>query len=257
MRIFIIGDVVGNSGVAFVRKHLRAFKKLDGIGFCIANGENAAQGNGITKAAAYDLFDSGVDVITMGNHTFNKTDIFSLIDDNYPIIRPSNFPAGTAGEGYILVDVGEITVAVVNANGRIYLDAMDCPFRCIDNILAKIKGKASVVIVDFHAEATSEKIAMGYYLNGRVSAVVGTHTHVQTADERILDGGTAYITDIGMTGPKDSILGVKKEIVIKRFLTNMPHRFEVSDNEATLSGVVITVDEYTGKATAIERINLT
>lgn len=256
MKIFVIGDVVGNSGVAFVKKHLKSFKKLYAIDFCIANGENAAQGNGITKAAAYDLFDSGVDVITMGNHTFNKTDIFSLIDDDYPIIRPSNFPIGTAGEGYILVDIGEITVAVLNANGRIYLDAMDCPFRSIDNILTKIKGKASVVIVDFHAEATSEKIAMGYYLDGRVSAVVGTHTHVQTADEKILDGGTAYITDIGMTGPKNSILGVKKEIVIKRFLTNMPHRFEVSDAEATLSGVVITVDEYTGKATEIERINM-
>jgi len=256
MKIFIIGDVVGDSGVQFVHNNLKSYKKLNNIDFCIANGENSAYGKGINKKCADDLLSSGVDVITMGNHTFNKNDIFALLESGYPIVRPANFPVGTAGEGYIIYDVGEVSIGVINACGRIYLDNLDCPFRAIDAILSKIKDKANIIIVDFHAEATSEKIALSYYLDGRVSVVYGTHTHVQTADEKILSGGTAYISDIGMTGPANSILGVKKEIIIDRFLTNMPDRFEVSDEAATLSGIFVEVNEFTGKAEAIERVNL-
>lgn len=256
MKILMIGDVIGKSGIEFVKKHLKSLKKLNGIDFCIANGENCAVGNGITRGCANSLIDAGVDVITLGNHAFNKAEVLGLFDDDYPIVRPSNYPAGTPGQGYILADCGQYTVGVVNALGRVNLKSLDCPFRSIDGIVEKIKDKANVIIVDFHAEATSEKIAMGYYLDGRVSAVVGTHTHVQTADERVLPGGTAYITDVGMTGPTDSVIGVKKEIIVKWFLTQMHHRFEVSENPVFLSGVMVTVDEGTGKAYSVERINI-
>ncbi len=256
MKVLVIGDIVGGCGIDFVQRHLSSLKKINGIDFCIANGENTAAGNGITKNCADSLLNAGVDVITLGNHAFNKHDVIALMQDNYPIIRPSNYPPGTPGEGYILIDAGSYTVGVINTLGRINLKSLDCPFRSISAILNKIKGKANAVIVDFHAEATSEKIAMGYFLDGKVSAVVGTHTHVQTADERVLPGKTAYITDIGMTGPSDSVIGVKKEIIVDWFITQMHRRFEVSDNAVFLSGVIITIDENTGKAESIERLSI-
>ncbi len=256
MKILIVGDVIGKSGITFIQKHLNSIKKLHGIDFCIANGENTAVGNGITKESADSLINAGIDVITLGNHAFNKADVFSLMLDNYPVIRPANYPPGTSGDGYILVDVGHYTVGVINALGRVNLKSLDCPFRAVSDVISKIEGKANIIIVDFHAEATSEKIAMGYFLDGKVSAVIGTHTHVQTADERILPGGTAYITDIGMTGPMDSVIGVKKEIIVDWFVTQMHRRFETSDNPVLLSGVIVTVDENTRQATDIERINI-
>ncbi|MDR0405443.1 MAG: TIGR00282 family metallophosphoesterase [Clostridiales bacterium] len=256
MRILIIGDVIGKPGVDYVRGRLKSLKKLYGADFCIVNGENAANGNGITREAADALIAAGVDVITLGNHAFDKPDAFEILSGDFPVIRPANYPAGTPGDGVILCDVGNHTVGVVNLLGRVNMECVDCPFRSADSVLAKLKGKANVVLVDFHADATSEKIAMGYYLDGRAAAVVGTHTHVQTADERVLGGGTAYITDIGMTGPVDSVLGVEKEIILERFLTQIHRRFELSENPVALSGVIITVDADTGKADAIERVNL-
>ena len=256
MKILIIGDVIGQRGVEFVKRHLKSLKKLKDIDLCIANGENSANGNGITKDSANGLINAGVDVITLGNHAFNKPDVFDLFSENYPIIRPSNFPPGTPGEGDILIDVGSFTVGVVNIMGRVNLKCVDCPFRSADSIIKKLNKKANVIVVDFHAEATSEKIAMGFHLDSRVTAVIGTHTHVQTADERVLPGGTAYITDIGMTGPVDSVLGVKKEIIVKWFMTQTHHRFELSDNPISLSGVIVEADENTGKALSIERITI-
>ncbi len=256
MRILIIGDIIGKIGVDFVTGHLKSIKKLHDIDFCIANGENTANGNGISRGSANLLLDAGVDVITLGNHAFNKRDTADLLGEGLAIIRPVNYPPKTAGFGYITAEVGGYTVGVINALGRVHLENLDCPFRGIDAALTKIQKETNIIVVDFHAEATSEKIAMGYYLDGRVSAVVGTHTHVQTADERILGGGTAYITDIGMTGPSDSVIGVKKEIIVQKFLTNIHQKFEISDNPVTLSGVIVCVDESSGLATAIERISI-
>ena len=256
MRFLIIGDVVGNPGVDYLQKHLDSVKKLNKIDFVIVNGENATPvGKGINREIAKKLYNCGADVITMGNHTFNNYDINKLFDEDFPIIRPANLPPETAGEGYIVTDFFGIKIAVINLLGRVYMECVDCPFRKADAIIEKIKDEADVIIVDFHAEATSEKMAMGYYLDGKVSAVFGTHTHVQTADEKILDGKTAFITDIGMTGCHNSILGVKKDIIIKRFLTSLPQKHEIEEGEASMDAVIIDIDETTGKAVSIERIN--
>ena len=254
MRILAIGDVVGPNGVEFLQTHLNSFKRLKNIDFCIANGENSTYGNGIVRNAARELICAGVDVITMGNHTFDKADIISMFDE-FPIIRPANYPSGTPGDGYILLEVGNFTVAVINLMGRVNMDAIDCPFQRVNHILKKIKNETNIIIVDFHAEATSEKLALGFHLDGKVSAVFGTHTHVQTADERILDGGTAYITDIGMTGPINSILGVKKEIIIDKFITKIHKKFELSVNPIQFNGVIFDIDENTGLAESIERVS--
>ena len=257
MRFLIIGDIVGNPGVEYLQNHLDSIKKLNKIDFVIANGENSTPvGKGINREIAKNLYNCGVDVITMGNHTFNNYDINKLFDEDFPIVRPANLPLETAGEGYIITDFFGIKIAVINLLGRVYMECVDCPFRKADSIIEKVKDEADIIIVDFHAEATSEKIAMGFYLDGRVSAVFGTHTHVQTADEKILKGGTAYISDIGMTGCHDSVLGVKKDIIIKRFLTSLPQRHEIENGEATLEGIIIDIDESSGKATSIERIQI-
>lgn len=257
MRFLIIGDIVGNSGVEYLQKHLDSIKKLNKIDFVIANGENSTPvGKGINKAVAQTLYNCGVDIITMGNHTFNNYEISKLFEEDFPIVRPANLPPETDGEGYIITDFFGTKIAVINLLGRVYMECVDCPFRKADSIIEKIKYDVDVIIVDFHAEATSEKIAMGFYLDGKVSAVFGTHTHVQTADEKILKNGTAYISDIGMTGCHDSVLGVKKEIIIKRFLTSIPQRHEIQDGIATMEGVIIDIDESTGKAEKIERIQI-
>lgn len=257
MRFLIIGDIVGNNGVEYLQKHLDSIRKLNKIDFVIANAENSTPvGKGISKAVAQTLYSCGVDVMTMGNHTFNNFEINKLFDEEFPVIRPANMPPETEGEGYIITDFLGTKIAVINLLGRVYMESMDCPFRTADSLIEKIKDDADIIIVDFHAEATSEKKAMGFYLDGRVSAVFGTHTHVQTADERILEGGTAYITDVGMTGCHNSVLGVKKDIIIKRFLTSIHQRHEIEDGTATMEGVIIDIDETTGKSTNIERLQI-
>lgn len=255
MRLLVIGDIVGRSGRRAVKVNLSGLRREFKLDLVIANGENAAGGKGITKEVAQELFSSGVDVLTMGNHVWNKKEAYEYISRETRIVRPANYPPGTPGSGTGIYDTpGNLKVGVINLAGRVFMPAIDCPFRKADEIVARVKEKARVIIVDFHAEATSEKVAMGWYLDGRVSAVVGTHTHVQTADERILPGGTAYITDLGMTGPMDSVIGVKKEIIIDKFITQIPQHFDVATGTFQFNGAVIEVNEDTGEAVSIERI---
>ena len=257
MRFLLIGDIVGNDGVSFLHTHLGTIKTHNKIDYVIANGENSTPvGKGLSRSVADTLYNCGVDVITMGNHTYNNREIFSLFDDGFPVIRPANLPSSAEGIGYYTDNVCGVKVGVINLIGRVFLDNSDCPFKTADTIIDKIKNETDIIIVDFHAEATSEKIAMGFYLDGRVSAVFGTHTHVQTADEKILENGTAYITDAGMTGCHDSVLGIKKEIIIKKFLTCVPQRHEVESGTAAMDGVIVDIDENTGKALSIERIQI-
>ncbi|HOV78684.1 MAG TPA: TIGR00282 family metallophosphoesterase [Bacillota bacterium] len=255
MRLLLIGDVVGRSGRRAVKINLAELIREFDLDLVIANGENAAGGKGITKEVAEELFSSGVDVLTMGNHVWNKKEAFDYIGREKRIIRPANYPPGTPGAGARIFETRrKVKTAVVNLAGRVFLQPLDCPFRAADEMIERLKNDAAVVVVDFHAEATSEKVAMGWYLAGRVSAVVGTHTHVQTADERILPGGTAYITDLGMTGPCNSVIGVKKEIIIERFTTQMPQSFEVATGPFQFNAVVIDIDENSGEALSIKRI---
>ena len=254
MNILVIGDVVSSKGCEFLRNVLPSFKRLKGIDFCIANGENSAVGNGITPFSAQYLFDSGVDFITTGNHVYRRREFYEMLDERDDIIRPANFHKGNPGKGYSVVDMGFARIAIVNLAGMVYMDKCDNPFAAIDEILPKI-ADCKIKIVDFHAEATAEKRAMGFYLDGRVTAVLGTHTHVQTADEQILEGGTAYLTDVGMTGPTDGVIGMDRRNVINKFVKCVPVRFEPSKGPATLHGAVIDVDEQTGRATEIIRIS--
>jgi len=251
----MIGDVVGRPGRRAVKVNLEGLKREFDLELVIANGENAAGGNGITREVAQELFSAGVDVLTMGNHVWNKKDALDYIAQETRIVRPANYPPGAPGSGANIYETSrKVKVAVINLAGRAFLQALDCPFRKVDELLKQVKEQARVVVVDFHAEATSEKMAMGWYLAGRVSAVCGTHTHVQTADERILPGGTAYITDLGMTGPRDSVIGAKKENVISRFITQIPLPFEVANGLFQFNGAIIDIDEETGEAMTIRRI---
>jgi len=256
MRFLAIGDVVGRPGRNILKSTLSKLKENYKIDVVIANCENAAGGNGLTKKVADELFSIGIDVMTMGNHVWANKEIFSFIENETRIIRPANYPEGTTpGRGYNVFEKNNVKFTVINLCGRVFMENLDCPFRKIDEILKKIE--CPIIIVDFHAEATSEKIALGFYVDGRVSCVYGTHTHVQTADEKILPNGTAYITDIGMTGPYDSVLGVDKDIVIQKFTTLLPVRFEVAKGKAQFNGIVFEVDNNSGKAISIERINFT
>ncbi len=256
MRVLCIGDVVGTVGCNFLRKTLPQFKKLKAIDFVICNAENSADGNGIVPASAEFLFKSGVDVLTLGNHSFQRREIYNFLDSEPCIIRPANFPSpSTPGKGYCTVDLGRTNLTVINLMGQEFIDSrVDNPYYCVDKIIKEIDSK--IIIVDFHAETTSEKKAMGYYLDSRVSAVFGTHTHVQTADECILSGGTGYITDVGMTGPIDSVLGVKKEIIINRFKTKLPERFDYADGDCMLNCVLFDIDEKTGRTVFAQRFDL-
>lgn len=256
MNILVLGDVVSEIGCEFVRKKLPALKKLKGIDFCIANGENSSTGNGITPFSAEYLFSSGVDFITTGNHVFRRKEVYDLLDESEFIIRPYNYYSGNPGKGFAVVDMGRCSVGIINLAGSMYLDKCLCPFDCADKAIDAIKDKTNIILVDFHAEATSEKKAVGYYLDGRVSAVFGTHTHVLTHDARILSGGTGYITDIGMCGVIDSVLGVDKDIVIDKFKRNMPVRFNPASGACMLNGCIFTIDEKTGKCTDTEIIDL-
>ncbi len=254
MKVLAIGDIVGGPGRKMIKDYLRRVKRELKVDLCIANGENAALGNGITRSIAYELYDNGVDVITMGNHVWSKKEIIDFFDENEYIIRPANYPPACPGKGYVFIEVNRKQVAIINLSGRVCLDTLDCPFRTVTELLKTIKQTTDIIVVDFHAEATSEKAAMAWYLDGEVSAVLGTHTHVQTADERILPMGTGFITDIGMTGPYNSILGVEKDIIIERFLTHLPRKFKIADGRAQFNAVVCEINEDTGKTTSINRI---
>ena len=256
MNILVLGDVVSDIGCGFVRKKLSSLKKLKGIDFCIANGENSAAGNGITPASANELFSAGVDFITTGNHVYRRKEIYDLLDENEFIIRPYNFPDGNPGKGYAVVDCGRCSIAVINLMGTMFMDSLGNPFYAADRALSQIKGQADIILVDFHAEATSEKQALGYYLDGKVSAVFGTHTHVLTADDRVLKNGTGYITDVGMCGVTDSVLGVKKELIIEKFRTNMPVRFDAASGDCMINGCIFTIDEKSGKCTSTEIVRI-
>ena len=255
MNILAIGDVVGSIGCKFLRSKLPIIKKSKGIDFVIANGENSADGNGITPSSAEFLFSSGVDVITAGNHTFRRHECYPLFDSSPFLLRPANFPEGTTpGKGWTIFDFGRTQAAVINLMGCMYLESLDDPYATIDKILKEIDTK--IIILDFHAEATAEKIAMGYYLDGRISAMFGTHTHVQTADERIFKNGTGFITDVGMTGPIESVLGVKPELAIQKFKTKMPVRFDLATGECKMDCIIFEVDEKTGKTKSVERMEI-
>lgn len=255
MKVLFIGDIVGDLGIDAVEKYLPRLKKKYKIDVVIANGENAAKGRGITKRIYQDLLMMGVDVITMGNHTWDQREIYDFIDDTDYLIRPANFSKEAPGKGMTTITKNGQAISVINLHGRVFLPAHDEPFAMAEELIAEAKKQSPIVFVDFHAETTSEKIALGWHLAGQASVVVGTHTHVQTADERILPGGTAYISDVGMTGPYDEVLGMKKESVIYRFKTNMPVRFEVPERGAeVLSAFFVEIDDKNGQATHCERI---
>lgn len=255
LRILMIGDIVGRPGRKAVKEAIRNYQKKYQLDFVIANGENAAGGVGLTREIADELFANGVDFITMGNHTWDKKDIIQFIDHEPRLIRPANYPPGTPGKGHAVIRLNKgLRIGIINISGRVFLPPLDCPFRTADELVKEISRETPVIIVDFHAEATSEKVAFGWYLDGRVTAVIGTHTHIQTSDERILPGGTAYITDVGMTGPRDSVLGVDKDLVLQKFLTQMPVRFEVAEGIAQLNALLLDVDESTGKTIKVQRI---
>ncbi|MEE1132933.1 MAG: TIGR00282 family metallophosphoesterase [Caryophanon sp.] len=255
MKVLFIGDIVGSIGRDAVEKYLPRLKRKYAVDVVIANGENAAAGRGITHSIYNDLLQMGVDVITMGNHTWDNRDIFEFIDDADYLIRPANFSPEAPGKGMVQISKNGVTMSVINLHGRTFLPPHDDPFAKADELIEEAKKISPLVFVDFHAEATSEKIALGWHLDGRASVVVGTHTHVQTADSRIYPGGTAYITDVGMTGPYDEILGMSKENVIYRFQTQMPQRFEVpKKGRDVLSGFFVEIDDKTGKAIRQERI---
>ena len=253
MNILAIGDIVGSVGCHFLREKLPAIKKSENIDLVIANGENSADGNGITPVSADYIFSSGVDVITAGNHTFRRKECYERFESDPFLIRPVNYPAATTpGKGYTVYDFGRTQAAVINLMGVIYLEPLDDPYIVIDSILKKLDTK--IIILDFHAEATAEKLAMGYYLDGRISAMFGTHTHVQTADARIFPKGMGYITDVGMTGPYESVLGVKPELAVKKFKEKLPVRFETADAPCKLDCIKFTVDERTGKTVNVKRM---
>jgi len=258
MRILILGDVVGRPARRAVRDLVRPFVKKESIDLVIANAENAAGGMGVDVKSAEELFAAGVQVLTSGNHIWKKKEIYSYLDEQPCLLRPANYPPGAPGLGFYQWQGDDgLKALIINLQGRVFMpNHVDDPFRCADGILRQHGAHSPVVIVDMHAEATSEKNAMGWYLDGRVSAVYGTHTHIQTADERILAGGTAFITDIGMCGPFDSVIGIEREAVIEGFLSQLPRRFEVAEANVVLQGVVVEVDEKTGRARDIRRLRL-
>lgn len=255
MRILVIGDIVGRPGRRAIKEILSEIKDRYAVDFTVANGENAAGGRGINREVTDELLSSGIDVLTMGNHVWDNKEIFDLIDDQPRLIRPCNYPPGTPGRGYNTFETPTGRIAVINASGRVFMDALECPFYKVNEILEDLKGQWDICLVDFHAEATSEKRAFAYYFDGRVTAVLGTHTHIQTADEAILGGGTAYITDLGMTGPTDSILGMNKEQVIKKFLTQRPVRLEVAKGSVQIQGVFLEISDADKRVVKIERFS--
>jgi len=255
LKILFIGDIVGKVGRRVVTSFLPELREKHAVDLTIANCENAAGGIGVTPKIARQLLDLGIDVLTSGNHIWDKRDAVDFLDECDRILRPANYPPGAVGRGATVVETRTgVPVAVINLQGRVFMQEIDCPFRVGTDLVDSLRTRSVVQFVDIHAEATSEKIALGQHLAGRVSAVVGTHTHVQTADERILEGHTAYITDAGMTGPIDSVIGIRTELSIARFVTQLPQRFEAASGRGMLNGVVIDVSDETGAARGIERI---
>jgi len=254
LSILCVGDVFGEPGRRALVHFLPRLRAEFDLDLVVANVENAAAGFGVTPALAKGFLEAGVDVMTSGNHIWDRKEIIQYIVKENLLLRPANYPPGAPGVGSVVVKAGAHQVGVLNLQGRVFLPTIDCPFHRADEELARLRGEARVIVVDMHAEASSEKQAMAWYLDGRVSAVVGTHSHVQTADERILPGGTAFVTDLGLTGPVDSVIGVAKELAIQRFLTGMPNRFEPAKGPSRLSGAVVRIDPESGRAAGIERI---
>jgi metallophosphoesterase (TIGR00282 family) len=256
VNVLFIGDVTGKPGRRIVADRLPALRRSRAIDVVIANGENAAGGTGITGGVAKELLEYGVDAITGGNHTWQNRDAYELLDADPRVLRPANYPPGVPGRGAAVVTtVSGSRVGVLNLQGRVFMTHLEDPFRVGREQAAALRAQVPAVVVDMHAEATSEKVALGWYLDGRVSAVLGTHTHVQTADERILPGGTAYITDVGMTGPRDGIIGMAREAILERFLTQLPVRFEVAPGPVQFNAVLLEIDDE-GRALAIERVSM-
>ncbi len=256
MNILAVGDIIGNAGVKEFKKQYPKIKEKEAIDFCLVNGENAAEGMGITEKNFHDLLEAGANVITMGNHTWAKKDIFKFID-HPQIVRPANYPEGIVGKGVRIFQAQGKKIAVINLIGRVDINVLsENPFLKVKHMVEEIKDQVDLIFVDFHAEATAEKIAMGYYLDGKVTAVYGTHTHVQTADETILPKGTAYITDIGMTGPKHSVIGMDVDVSFKRFETTLPERYKIAEGSAMLNGVIFTIDEVTNQPISIKRLRM-
>ena len=257
MRILILGDVMGRPARRAVRDLVPSLIKQEEIDLVVANAENAAGGMGVDIKSAKELLSAGVNVLTSGNHIWKKKEIYPYLDDHGHLIRPANFPAGAPGKGWYVWQHNGLSALVINLQGRVFMpNHVEDPFRCVDEILKQQGERSPVVIVDMHAEATSEKSAMGWYLDGRASVVFGTHTHVQTADDRILPAGTAYITDVGMCGPLDSVIGMEKQSVIRGFMTQLPRQFEVAEDNVVLHGIVVEVDDASGKARTIRRLRL-
>ncbi len=257
VKILFISDIVGKPGRQAVSMELHRLVDRYAIDMVIANGENAAGGFGLTEDVAKELFGLGIHVITSGNHIWDKRDSYDFINREKRVVRPANYPEGAPGRGSVVVTTpAGSKVAVLNLEGRAFMNNLECPFRMADTMISRLIEETPILIVDFHAEATSEKLALGWYLDGRVSAVIGTHTHVQTGDETLLPGGTAYITDAGMTGSFDSVIGIKKELAIEKFLTQIPVRFEVAKKDIRLNAVVLEINEKSGKACGIERISV-
>lgn len=254
MRILIVGDVVGRTGRRAFDRYTRELKRDRDIDLVIVNGENSAGGRGISRKSLDELYRGGADIVTSGNHIWDNREVYGFIDQEPYLLRPANYPEGAPGRGWCIYPFRNVNVAVINLSGRVFMPEMDCPFQKIEDILSEIGTQADIFILDFHAEATSEKMAMGFYLDGRVQAVVGTHTHIQTGDARILPKGTAYITDLGMVGPWLSVLGVKPEIIIRKFTSCMPARFELAEGPAVYSALLVEIDSGSGKVTSVERI---
>lgn len=256
LRVLAVGDVCGSAGVEYLKKNLRLTAEANEVDLIVVNGENAADIHGISVADVSRLFKAGADVITTGNHAFGRRDVYPLYEDEPHLLRPDNFPPSAPGCGSVIVSAGGVRVLCMNLQGNVSMnEALASPFSSVDAILGREAGRYDVALLDFHAEATSEKIAMGYYLDGRVAAVWGTHTHVATADERILPGGTAYVTDIGMTGPSDGVLGVDAEVIIRRFVTQMPQRFTMATGAVAATGIIVEIDTDTARAVSIKRIS--
>ena len=255
-RVLAVGDAVGAGAVEYLSKKLRRLRTELKADLVAVNGENASPGNGMMRADAEALLAAGADVITSGNHIWQKKEMLSYLDENPLVLRPANYPPACPGQGEVIVEAGGLRVLCMNVMGTVFLDPLDCPFRTVDRILERNRGRYDLSLLDFHAEATSEKRAMGFYLDGRVNLVWGTHTHVQTNDAQILPGGTGYITDLGMTGPRDSVLGMKKEIIVERFLTRLPARFEQGTGETELNGAYFEVDRDSGRTLRAETVVL-
>jgi 2',3'-cyclic-nucleotide 2'-phosphodiesterase len=255
LNILFIGDIVGRTGRQALAHRLDRLVDRNSVDLVVANAENAAAGFGLTAEIARELLGLGIDVLTSGNHIWDKKEIYHTLEDESRLLRPANYPPGLPGRGAgVFATPGGVPVGIINLEGRVFMNNLDCPFRAADLLIEELRSRTKIILVDFHAEATSEKAALAAYLDGRISALVGTHTHVQTADERVLPGGTGYLTDAGMTGSRDAVIGIRKELAIERFLTQLPVRFEVAKKDPVISGVLFTVDEKTGRATGVTRV---